>query len=64
MPGGRVEPGETSEQAALRELDEEVGLSLGADAVLGLLDDYPTRSGYNITPVVVWCGSETELKPV
>ena len=49
--------------AALRELHEEVGLALGADAVLGLLDDYPTRSGFAITPVVVWAGPDAELAP-
>ena len=50
-------------EAALREVDEEVGLTLGPESVVGLLDDYPTRSGYVITPVVVWAGGEAELKP-
>jgi 8-oxo-dGTP pyrophosphatase MutT (NUDIX family) len=54
LPGGRIEPGESPETAALRELAEEVGLTLGTAAVLGALDDYPTRSGFVITPVVVW----------
>ncbi|MEM7412690.1 MAG: CoA pyrophosphatase [Myxococcota bacterium] len=63
LPGGRLDAGETPVQAALRELDEEVGLSLGEDAVLGLLDDYPTRSGYCMTPVVVWGGAHAELAP-
>ena len=53
LPGGRVEPGESAIEGALRELAEEVGLSATPDQVLGCLDDYPTRSGYVITPVVV-----------
>lgn len=54
LPGGRIDAGESAIEAALRELSEEVGLELGAERVLGLLDDYPTRSGFLITPVVVW----------
>ena len=63
LPGGRCDPGETVEQTALRELHEELGLELGLDAVIGVLDDYPTRSGFVITPVVVWGGGDPELHP-
>lgn len=63
LPGGRLDPGESVIDAALRELHEEVGVELGGDAVLGLLDDYPTRSGYVITPVVLWGGGRLELVP-
>ena len=62
LPGGRCDTGETTAQAALREIAEEVGLALDADAVLGALDDYPTRSGYLITPVVVWAGLKPALR--
>ena len=63
LPGGRMDAGETPESAALRELDEEVGLKLGAGTALGLLDDYPTRSGFVITPVVFWADDPGALSP-
>lgn len=63
LPGGRLDPGEDAVQAALREMDEEIGVRLVAADVLGLLDDYPTRSGYCITPVVVWAGPGVEARP-
>ncbi|MCA8927327.1 MAG: CoA pyrophosphatase [Alphaproteobacteria bacterium] len=63
LPGGRLDPGEDAITAALREMDEEIGVRLEASAVLGLLDDYPTRSGYCITPVVVWAGPGVEAVP-
>ena len=63
LPGGRCDAGETPVEAALRELHEELGLELTPDAVLGLLDDYPTRSGYLITPVVVWVATSAAIVP-
>ncbi len=63
LPGGRLDDGEDAVDAALRETDEELGVRLGPEAVLGLLDDYPTRSGYVITPVVVWGGGRLDLRP-
>ncbi len=63
LPGGRIDEGEDAVTAALRELDEEVALRCGPNSVLGLLDDYPTRSGFRITPVVVWAGADVELVP-
>jgi len=63
LPGGRVDAGETIEQTALRELHEELGVLAGADDVLGTLDDYPTRSGYLIAPVVVWLPAQVQMVP-
>ncbi len=63
LPGGRCDEGETQVTAALRELHEELGLELRQANVLGLLDDYPTRSGYLITPVVVWADASAAISP-
>ncbi len=63
LPGGRLDAGETVVDAALRETWEEVGVRFGGDRVLGVLDDYVTRSGYVMTPVVVWGGQGVELDP-
>jgi 8-oxo-dGTP pyrophosphatase MutT (NUDIX family) len=63
LPGGRCDAGETQAEAALRELHEELGLRAAACDVLGLLDDYPTRSGYLITPVVVWVPASAAIVP-
>lgn len=61
LPGGNVDAGESFTEAALRELHEEVGVDRAE--VLGLLDDYPTRSGYRITPIVAWLDAAADLIP-
>lgn len=63
LPGGGCDPGETFAAAALRELEEELGVRLPAEHVLGLLDDYATRSGYAVTPVVAWIDDVRALEP-
>lgn len=63
LPGGKLDQGESVANAALRELSEELGLTLSEDCVLGLLDDFQTRSGFAITPVVLWNDSDVAPTP-
>lgn len=63
LPGGKLDAGENCYQAAVRELREELGVTVDEGSVLGRLDDYPTRSAFRITPVVVWLGTGVELAP-
>ena len=63
FPGGRLDPGETVIETALREMHEEVDVSLDADQVLGRLDDFVTRSGFVMSPIVVWGGAELQMDP-
>lgn len=63
LPGGRLDEGEREDEAALRELHEELGLKLGAGDILGRLDQFPTRSGFRISPIVMWAAGEVNLSP-
>ncbi len=63
FPGGRIDEGETAEQTALREMHEEIGLDLPPTAIIGRLDDFATRSGFVITPIVVWAGPQPRFNP-
>ena len=63
LPGGRMDEGETVIKTALRELREELGMTLDPGCVIGALDDYPTRSGFCITPLVAWGEADPVIKP-
>lgn len=63
LPGGRIDAGESAPAAALREAREEIGIELSPAAIIGRLDDYPTRSGYLITPLVVWAPKDAVMRP-
>lgn len=62
FPGGRMDADESPVDAALRETSEEIGMTLAPQAILGRLDDYPTRSGYLITPLVAWAAADTPMQ--
>jgi 8-oxo-dGTP pyrophosphatase MutT (NUDIX family) len=64
FPGGRIEPGDADAPvAALREAEEEVGLSREHVTLLGRLAEYETVTGYRVTPVVGWVEPPFDLKP-
>jgi 8-oxo-dGTP pyrophosphatase MutT (NUDIX family) len=63
LPGGRVDEGETVEATVLREFEEELGVRLTDDTVVGRLPDYDTRSGFRITPLVLWGARLGPLRP-
>ncbi len=62
FPGGRMEEGETPEETALREAEEEVGLDRAIPRILGRLPAVLTGTGYRVTPVVALLTPPFELR--
>jgi len=63
FPGGRIDPGETPVQAALREAQEELGLDPDQVTIFGEADAYRTVTGYSVTPVVGLIPPDLALTP-
>jgi len=63
FPGGRIEPGETPEQAAVREAAEEVGLDPRLPQLLGRLPEHSTGTGFHITPIAALVPAPLNLAP-
>ncbi len=63
FPGGRMDPGETPEAAALREAEEEVALDRRHVEVLGRMADHVTGTGFRITPILSVLPPGLELRP-
>jgi 8-oxo-dGTP pyrophosphatase MutT (NUDIX family) len=63
FPGGRIEPGETARDAALREAEEEVGLSAGAVTPIGYLPPYFSGTGFRVQPLVALVDPAARLRP-
>lgn len=61
LPGGRLEAGEEAVDAARREIEEEIGLALTPESLLGRLDDFVSRSRHLIAPFVFWASRSHEL---
>ncbi len=64
FPGGHAEPGDaTAEETALRETEEEVGMARAHITTIGRLNQYVTRTGFSITPVVALVTPPFDINP-
>ena len=64
FPGGKSDPADGClRTTALREAEEELGIGPSSVDVLGPLDDYPTITGFTVTPWVAWLPEDVPIKP-
>jgi len=63
FPGGKIDPGESPEQAALREAWEELGIDPEQVRIVGRGDVYRAHSGYEITPILATVPADIAITP-
>ena len=63
LPGGRIDPGESAVEAALREAWEELGIPPDTVRVIGPTDIYRTGTGYEIVPVLGLVPPDIDIRP-
>ena len=63
FPGGGLKPGENALEAALREAEEEIGLTRSAIDVFGQMPQYHTGTGFSVSPMIGFVAHGSSLKP-